>query len=219
MGWGSVGRSIILSGLIALLACGCAVAPKAPRATAAETETLRATIRGVYEAVAGGDEAAYRALVDQDPDDAYSDALTATMFASIHLHQALESRSTMPATAASRPSSLAAVDYRENARAMLKLVEGWTFTIRENRATIDQLADHPNAPSLVRSGAGRWVLAPTQWDLSRETAQYRLAVASERELAAALNAARGAIEAGGAVNFEDANRIIRARLAPPTTQP
>jgi TfoX/Sxy family transcriptional regulator of competence genes len=209
MGCRVIGRGVLLG---ALALGGCASSPRRDPANEAE---LRAAVVAVYEAVARGDEAAYRQLVQMPAGDAYSDALTSTMFESIRLHQAV-TRTTAPST---RPvASLAAVDYRENARAMLKAVQGWTFTVRGDRATIDQLEAKPGAPTLRRV-EGRWVLAPTQWDTRRDTATYRLAVAQERALAAALAQARAAVDDGAAKSVEDVNAILRKLLTEPTTQP
>jgi hypothetical protein len=241
MGWRFIGRGV-LPGMLVLLA-GCAVSSKLP--SPEQTNQLRATMRGVYEAVERGDEAEYRRLVRLAPDDAYSDALTNTMFASIRLHQAVEKhirddavrlRSLGPGdgrtmvtrptsvassrrSSATRPTpSVAAVDYRDNARTILRALEGWTFTIHGDRATIDQLAERPGAPSLRRVG-GRWTLVPIPLDLPRNTATYRLAVEEERAMANALSTAREAIENGSATSIDDANEIIRKLLTGPATQP
>ncbi len=187
----------------------------------------------IFNAVATGDERRYRELVLLPAGDHYSDALTTTMFEAIRLHQAVEGQrledrddasdagsaaAVGRSLASSRPSSLAAVDYRENARAMIKAIEGWTFTISGDRATINELAGFPSAPSL-RNVSGRWVLAPTGWDTPRDTATYRLAVAEERSLAKTLATARAAVMDGTATSIEDVNAILRNLLTEPTTQP
>jgi hypothetical protein len=217
MGQSVIGRSVLLS-LLALSGCAGTSARTSPQ----DAEPLRATVRGVYESVARGDEAGYRRLVGIAPDDTYSDALTATMFESIRLHQAVESLpapATGPAPATRPGASLAAVDYRDNARAMLKAVQGWTFTVRGDRATIDDVADRPGAPALRRVN-GRWVLAPSAWDTRRDTSTYRLAVAEERALAKALATARVAVERGDAKTVEAVNDILRNLLTEqPTTRP
>ena len=225
---GVIGRGIVWS-LIAL-ASGCASSEQLERRSERLT---RSTLAAVYESVARGDETQYRRLVQIERGDAYSDALTTTMFASIRLHQAVEQRGSKDredasdagsATAAgeshasSRPSSLAAVDYRQNARAMVKAVEGWTFTVRGDRATIDQLADQPGAPVLRRVN-GRWLLVPTHWDMPRDTATYRLMIANERRLAGALAAARRAVDDGSARTIEDVNAVLRRLLSEPTAGP
>jgi hypothetical protein len=232
MGWSVIGRGRVLSllALLVLLAMGGCVSkvkPTSPR----DAADLRATIREVYEAVERGDEVEYRKLVGIAPGDAYSDALTATMFESVRLHQAVEAHhlpdreeggrkgSTRPSTSTRITTSLASVDYRENARAMLKAVEGWTFTVRGDRATIDAVADRPGAPTLRRE-RGHWALYPTQWDTPRDTATYRLGVQSERDLAAALATARRAVISGEAKSVEAVNEILRNLLTePPTTLP
>jgi len=216
MGWRVIGRGVLLS-LLALLG-GCASTSRAGPASNAE---LRSTMAAVYEAVERGDEARYRRLVQLPPGDAYSGALTTTMFESIRLHQAVETILRTPATApaSTKPiASLAAVDYRENARAMVHAVQAWTFTVRGDRATIDQLADQPGAPTLRRVN-GRWMLVPTPWDTPRETATYRLMVESERRLSGALKSARGAVIDGRAKSIEDVNTILRNLLAESTTKP
>ncbi len=204
-------------------------------ATAANGE-LRSTMSAVYEAVGRGDEARYRQLVQLPRGDVYPDALTTTMFESIRLHQAVEAqrlkdredasdaaspvtdwRSLASSRSTSRPSYLAAVDYRDNAGAMIKAIEDWTFTVRGDRATIDQLADLPGAPTFRRVKNG-WQLVPTPWDTPADSATYRLMVASERRLAAALATARAAVADGTARSVEDVNAILRKRLAEPTTK-
>ena len=237
MGWsvGGLAGRVTLVSLLALRGC----AATGTRTDPDDLDDLRATMRGVYQAVERGDEAEYRRLVALAPGDAYSDALTATMFESIRLHQAAErfkdrdeasdagsaaavgkslDSGDRRRTASSRPSSLAAVDYRDNARAMIKAVEGWTFTVSGDRATIDQLADRPGAPALRRAGS-RWVLVPTPWDAPRDTATYRLAVENERRLAKSLAAARAAVIDGKAKSIEDVNGMLRNLLAGPATQP
>ncbi|MGB7157747.1 MAG: hypothetical protein WBD40_06755 [Tepidisphaeraceae bacterium] len=210
-------------------------------ATPRDTQELRATVRGVYEAVERGDERAYRELVALAPGDAYSDALTTTMFESVRLHQAVERRGFDRATASdpgpgvpggrspavsrpiatttrpTPPPSLAAVDYRMNARAMIAAVEGWTFTVRGDRATIDALVGAAGAPTLKRA-KGRWVLAPMPWDARRDTAMYRLTVEQERKLAKALATARQTVERGSATSIDDVNNVLRSLLTEPTTQ-
>ena len=214
MGWRVIGWGVFLS-VLALLG-GCASTSHVAPASNAE---LRSTMSAVYEAVGRGDEARYRQLVQLPRSDAYSDALTTTMFESIRLHQAVErQRLKDRGDATSRPSHLAAVDYRENARAMINAIEGWTFTVRGDRATIDQLAARPGAPTLRRV-IGRWMLVPTPWDTPRESATYRLMVQSEQRLAGALAAARAAVVDGTAKSVEDVNAILRNVLAEPTTQP
>ena len=211
MAGGVIGRGVLWSLLV--LASGCA----AGAGVRGELPAIRSTLTDVYASVARGDEAQYRRLVRLDPSDAYSESLTRTMFESIRLHQAVEQRlgTTRPTT---RPGgSLAAVDYRTNARAMTTAVEGWTFTVRGDRATIDQLAGQPGAPTLRRVGGG-WMLGPPPWDASRVTATYRLAVENERRLARALVDARGALLDGRAATVEDVNAILRSRLADPATQ-
>lgn len=212
------------------LSGGCATRPRVT--SSHDADALRSTVRGAYEAVASGDEAAYRRLVEIPPGDDYSDALTTTMFESIRLHQAVEDRSSNrddangsrsapvvgESLASSRPSSLAAVDYRDNAQALASAAAGWTFTIVGDRATINELADSPSAPSL-RNVRGRWLLAPTQWDTPRDTATYRLGVDEERALATALATARGAVIEGSARSVEDVNAILRTLLVEPATQP
>jgi hypothetical protein len=203
-----------------------------------QTDELRAALRNVYEAVERGDEAEYRRLVTIRTGVDYSDAVTDTMFASIRLHQVVDERirddaSDRP-TAVTRPrslaasrhsptttelrASLAAVDYRDNARTILRAIEGWTFTVRGDHATIDQLASRPGAPTLRRDGK-HWVLEPLPLDLPRGTASYRLAVAQERDMTAALTAAHDAVMSGEAKSIEDVNTILRKLLTPPTTQP
>lgn len=204
-----------------------------------DLQAMSATMRNVYESIERGDEASYRQWVEIAPGDAYSDALTTTMFESIRLHQAVEKRfireEASPADAAAavqqplassrssladRPQpSLAAVDYRVNARAMMAAVDGWSYTLRGDRATINQLADRPAAPTLRRATGGRWVLAPAQWELPRDTATYRLAVAEERSLAQALAAARAAVMNGNAKSIEDVNMSLRSQLIAPASQP
>ncbi|HEV2292893.1 MAG TPA: hypothetical protein VGR35_03505 [Tepidisphaeraceae bacterium] len=213
MSWRVIGRELLLI-LLAMLD-GCASKPRIELVSHAE---LSSTMTAVYEAVARGDEARYRRLVQLAPGDTYSDALTTTMFESIRLHQAVEARFP-PSSRSTRPqASLAAVDYRENARPMVKAVEGWTFTVRGDRATIDQLADQPSAPTLRRVD-GRWVLVPTPWETPPDTATYRLLVEEERRLAAALASARKAVANGSAKSIEDANEVLRNSLAEPATQP
>ena len=213
MGWRVIGRGVLLS-LLALLA-GCA---PMGRSDPSSDDLLRRQVVAVYNAVARGDESAYRHLVHVDPRDPYSNALTVTMFASIHLHQAVEQQLQSSPSATRPVASLAAVDYRENARAMIKAVQGWTFTVGGDRATIDQLADSPGAPTLRRVN-GRWMLVPTPWDTPRETATYRLMVDSEQRLSAALQSAREAVLDGSAQSIEDVNTILRNLLTEPTTKP
>ena len=231
MASGVIGRGVIW-GLIAL-ASGCA---SSTQLRGQAQQSMRSTLAAVYESVANGDEARYRRLVLIAPADAYSDALTTTMFESIRLHQAVEHRGLKdredasdagPATAiagplaSSRPSSLAAVDYRPNAREMMKAVEGWTFTVRGDRATIDRLADQPGAP-VMRRVNGRWLLVPRQWDTPSDTATSRLTIANERQLASAFTVARQAVSDGRARSLEDVNAVLRRLLAEPTqpsTQP
>ncbi len=205
----------MLVGLLAL--GGCAGATANPRATVRDVDALRATVRSVYEAVARRDESQYRRLVRIAPGDAYSDALTATMFASIRLHQAVEERIEEQSPPTKPRASLAAVDYRVNARGMIAEVDGWTFTIDGDRATIDQITDRPGSPTL-RHMNGRWVLAPAQWETPRDTATYRLAVAEERSLAKALSTARAAVMNGEARSVEDVNAILRELLTEQTTK-
>ena len=215
MGWRVVGWGV-LSGLLALLA-GCASGTRLD----APENGLRSTVLRIYESIGRGDEAEYRRLVHVAPDDPYSDALTTTMFDSIRLHQAVEGAFATPATApaATRPTvSLAAVDYRENAGVMIRAIKGWTFTVRGPRATIDQLADRPGAPTFRRVN-GRWMLVPTPWDTPRAAATYRVMVESERRLSAALRSGREAVIDGRAKSVEDVNAILRDLLAEPTTQP
>jgi hypothetical protein len=215
MGW-SVGRVLLVSLAVSLSAGACA-APRPRAASAVEVDEMRTTLRSVYEAVGRGDEEAYRALVRVDPADDYSDALTTTMFESIRLHQAVEKR--FDGRTASRPSTLAAVDYRLNAQAMIAAIGGWTFTILGDRATIDALANRPAAPALRRDLSGRWILVPTRWGTPRDTATYRAAVAEERTLARALAAARDTVSRGEAKSIEDVNDVIRRHLTQPATQP
>lgn len=212
MGWRVIGRGVVLSLLAAMGGCASG-ARSGPQ--------LRSTVLHIYASIAQGDEAEYRRRVQVSTSDPYSDALTTTMFESIRLHQAVERLFAEPATApaASKPiASLAAVDYRQNARAMFDAAQGWTFTVGGDRAAIDQLADRPGAPTLRRVN-GRWVLVPTPWDTPRETATYRLMVESERRLAAALKSAREAVIDGRAKSIEDVNTILRNLLTEPTTKP
>ena len=216
MGWDGIGRMILLS-LMALLGGGCASSGSQD----VPHPSLRSTVLRIYESVERGDEAEYRRLVRLSPDDRYSDALTATMFESIRLHQAVERAfglsTTAPAT--TKPSDmLAAVDYRQNARAMHDAGQSWTFTVRGDRATIDQLADRPGAPTFRRVN-DQWMLVPPPWDTRRDTSTYRLMVESERQLAGALATARAAIVDGGAKSVEDVNAILRELLTDPTRRP
>jgi hypothetical protein len=206
MGWCVIGRGIVLS--LLTLAVGCT---SGIRARASAEPGPRGTLVRVYEAVVRGDEAEYRRLVELPSGDAYSDALTTTMFESVRLYQAVER------TSSSRPF-LAAVDYRENARAMLKAVEGWAFTVKGDHATIDHLAGRAGAPTFRRAG-DRWMLVPPPWDTSADTATYRLMVESERRLARALSTARAAVVDGRAKSVEDVNAILRKLLAEPATRP
>ena len=209
MVWDGIGRKILLS-LMALLGGGCASSASVD----VPELSLRSTVLRIYDSVGRGDEAEYRRLVRLSPDDQYSDALTVTMFESIRLHQAVErafgQSTTAPAT--TRPSDmLAAVDYRQNARAMHDAGQSWTFTVRGDRATIDQLADRPGAPAFRRVN-DRWMLVPPPWDTRPDTATYRLMVESERQMAAALLVARRAVEAGSARSVEEVNVILRDLL-------
>jgi hypothetical protein len=239
MGWsviGRIGRCSLLA-LIVSAAAGCASSRSGM--SPQQTGELRTALRNVYQAVERGDEPEYRRLVTIRTGDDYSNAVTDTMFASIELHQVVDKKirndisddphaATRPA--ATRPSSrhmpatteirasLAAVDYRDNARTILRAIEGWTFTIRGDHATIDQLASRPGAPTLRRDGK-HWVLEPIPLDLPRGTASYRLAVAQERDMTAALTAAHDAVVSGEAKSIEDVNTILRKLLTPPTTQP
>jgi hypothetical protein len=213
MGWRVIGRGVLLSLLAAMGGC-----TSTGRSNPSSDKLLRRQVVAVYNAVARGDESAYRHLVHVDPRDPYSNALTVTMFASIHLHQAVEHHLQSSPSATRPTASLAAVDYRENARAMIKAVQGWTFTVHGDRATIDQLADQPGAPTLRRV-SDRWMLVPTPWDTPRETATYRLMVETERRLSAALRSAREAVIGGRAKSVEDVNTILRNLLTGPTTTP
>jgi hypothetical protein len=213
MGWRVIGRGVLL-GLLALVS-GCA---SSGRSDPSSNDLLPRQVVAVYSAVARGDESAYRHLVYVDPRDPYSNALTVTMFASIHLHQAVEQHLQSSPSATRPAASLAAVDYRENARGMIKAIQGWTFTVRGDRATIDQLADSPGAPTFRRVN-DRWMLVPTPWDTPRETATYRLMVETERRLSSALKSAREAVINGHAQSIEDVNTILRNLLAEPTTTP
>jgi hypothetical protein len=238
MGWSVIGRIgwCSLLALIASAVAGCASSRSGM--SPQQTSELRAALRNVYEAVERGDEQTYRRLVTIRMGDAYSDAVTDTMFASIRLHQVVDEKelregaSDRP-TAVTRPTSLAssrhmpttqiraslaAVDYRDNARTILRAIEGWTFTVHGDHATIDQLASRPGAPTLRRDGK-HWVLEPLPLDLPRGTASYRLAVAQERDMTAALTAAHDAVMSGEARSIEDVNTILRKLLTPPTTQP
>lgn len=212
----AVGRGILVS-LLTLSGCAAAMDHAISRALG-DFEALYATMRGVYQAVECGDEASYRQLVAITPEDAYSDALTATMFESIRLHEETERHTRSPT--ATRPlAALAAVDYRVNARAMQSVIDSWSFTICGDRATINELADRPGSPTLRRARDGRWMLVPTRWDVPGDTATYRLAVAEERALAKALSTARAAAASGSAKSIEDVNAILRSLLSEPTTKP
>ena len=101
---------------------------------------------------------------------------------------------------------------------MFDAAQRWTFTIRHNRATIDQLADQPGAPTLEHVG-DRWLLVPRPLEVAPNSATYRLALEQERALAKALSTAREAIENGSAKSIDDANEIIRKLLTGPRTQP
>lgn len=177
----------------------------------------------VFDAIAQGNEQRYRALVVLPPGDDYSDALTTTMFEAVRLHQAVDA---MPGAVARRRAAtmperipqLPVPDYRDHARAMVDAAAGWTFTVSGERATINELAGTPSAPSLQQI-RGRWVLVPTQWDTPRDTATYRLAVEEERSLASALAAARAAVMNDNAKSIEDVNEILRKFLAEPATEP
>jgi hypothetical protein len=241
MGWSVIGR-IGWCSLLALIvstaaAAGCASSRSGM--SPQQTSELRAVLRNVYEAVERGDESEYRRLVTIRTGDEYSHAVTDTMFASIKLHQVVDKKirnnisddphaATLPAS--TRPSSrhmpatteirasLAAVDYRDNARTILRAIESWTFTVRGDHATIDQLASRPGAPTRRRDGK-HWVLEPLPLDLPRGTASYRLAVAQERDMTTALTMAHDAVMSGEARSIEDVNTILRKLLTPPTTQP
>ncbi|MDQ3439347.1 MAG: hypothetical protein M3478_03245, partial [Planctomycetota bacterium] len=165
----------------------------------------------VFNAIANGNEQRYRELVLLPAGDHYSDALTATMFEAVRLHQAVDNMPGAVArrravTAPERIPQLPLPDYRDNARAMLNAAAGWTFTVSGDRATINELSLSPSSPSLRRT-RGRWMLVPTPWDTPRETATYRLMVQSERRLAEALGAARAAVADGSAKSVEDVNAI------------
>ncbi len=177
----------------------------------------------VFNAITEGNEQRYRELVRLPAGDDYSDALTATMFEAVRLHQVVDN---LPvgvtrrgaATVPEQLPHLAAPDYRDNARAMVKAAASWTFAVSGERATINELAGSPSAPSL-RKVRGRWMLSPTQWDTRRDTATYRLAVAEERAMATALATARDAVLNGGAKSVDDVNAILRSLFTAPTTQP
>jgi len=201
--------------LICVGLTGCA-----GRSAAADERELRATLLSVYAAVERGDEAGYRDLVDIPATDVYSNALTTTMFESIRLHQAVERHVASAANrSTTKSASLAAVDYRTNARAMRDAAAGWTFTAQGNRATIDQLASRPGAP-MFRRARGEWRLVPTPMDAPPGSMYVALMVQTERRLAEALATARKAVEAGRATSIEDVNGILRNLLADvPTTRP
>jgi hypothetical protein len=241
MGWSVIRGRTSWCSLLALIMSAAAAGCASSRSGMSPQQTgeLRAALRNVYEAVERGDESTYRKLVTIRMGDEYSDAVTNTMFASIRLHQVVEEKQPREGasdrdTAVTRPTSLApsrhlpattqvraslaAVDYRDNARTILRAIEGWTFTVQGSRATIDQLASRPGAPTLRRDGK-RWILEPVPLDLPRGTASYQLAVSQERAMTEALVAAHDAVMRGEARSIEDVNTILRNLLTPPTTQP
>ena len=213
MGWRTMGWGIGL-GLLAL-GSGC-TSPS----HVGEAIEVPFTLMHIYDSIGRGDEAEYRRFVQLPPDDTYSDALTTTMFESIRLHQAVDRAFATPTTArsATQPAAtIAAVDYRRNAREMAHAALSWTFTVKRDRATIDQLAGQPGAPTFRRV-RDRWMLVPPPWDTPNERATYDLMVQSERRLAEALAKARMAVADGTARSVEEVNAVLRNALAP-TTQP
>ncbi len=218
-----MGRRAVVVLSLAVMVYGCAHG--GPRASDLQTAQLRAALRAVYSAVARGDEAAYRRQVLIAPDDAYSDALTATMFESVRLHQDVERqlrhRQPMPATTTATTSSveapLGAVDYRTSAKRVMPEIDQWTFTVRGDRASIDALQDRPDAPILQRRNK-QWRLVPRPWDTPADSATYRQAVLAERAVQGVLAAARRWVAEGGATSVAEVNDYIRRLMEQATTR-